>query len=120
MAHPMKPWDLHERWTKLITGECVRVSPSHLAIYVRGVELDRLSSGDGTERTGGSVDRDETKLTVANLQPRRAVPPRYLAQASGPFPRFHSHYCLAAGGVLALRLPALLIKTASNIDADRV
>lgn len=20
VAHPMKPWDLHERWTKLITG----------------------------------------------------------------------------------------------------
>ncbi len=24
VAHPMKPWDLHERWTKLITGKDTR------------------------------------------------------------------------------------------------
>lgn len=29
VSHPMKPWDLHERWTRLITGEDEEDVPVH-------------------------------------------------------------------------------------------
>eukprot|EP00752_Nemacystus_decipiens_P009675 g8644.t1 len=53
VAHPMKPWDLHERWTKLITEEFHRQGDLEAE---KGVPVSPLCSREGHNQAKSQCD----------------------------------------------------------------